>query len=99
MDIEIATITKRTKLGYGYSTNIKQNSQGWYIERPEKPDYEGTYNQVWNQIESDKTLAAIKSGGSYYSSSWFVKICGKWHRMVYYPYFGDLSYTDVDYEK
>lgn len=81
-------ITRRSKVGFGYNSSCEQvwnNSmtQSWLQPmKTNKPDHVGTILQVEKSIEKDSTLRSFKSGGTYYSSSWFVKVDGKWHKIV-----------------
>lgn len=75
------TITRRTKLGYDYNCDASHyDTIG--IPYPDKPYHVGTYNKVMDAIIHDRTRASIVSGGTYFSEAWFVKINGKWHRII-----------------
>jgi hypothetical protein len=72
-----ATITRWSKLGYGYTA--------WTPEHPEppyRPDYTGTYLTVREQMEQDRTLASMRSGGTYLATAWFIKTPDGWKRVV-----------------
>lgn len=77
------TITRRSRnIGWDFSTNVTDNGNGgWRIESPTKPYYIGTVKQVLDSINKDRTYASVKSGGTYYSTAWFVKVNKKWHKI------------------
>ena len=79
-------VTKRSKVGWEYNTSsrtivLPSGYTNWTIDKPEKPYYTGTIRQVINARDNDRTFALVKSGGTYYSTAWFVKYKGKWHRI------------------
>ena len=75
------TITRRSKLGFGYNTQPKNNDGYPEIESTNMPDYVGTIKQVVNMIDIDKTFQSVKSGGTWYTTAWFVKISGHWYKL------------------
>lgn len=77
------TITRRSRnIGWEYSTSVVDDGYGgWKIESPTEPYYIGTVKQVLDSIEKDRTFASIKSGGTYYSTAWFVKVNNQWHKV------------------
>lgn len=83
-----ATITRRTKIGFGYNAGCSQHwnesmTQSWLApDETERPTHTGTIKQVLDDIESDRTFGSYKSGGTYYTTAWFVKLDGKWRRIV-----------------
>jgi len=63
------TITLKTRtLGWGYST--QPTGTGSEIEIPTRPDYTGTFRQVCEQIQADRTFHSL--GGAYHSEAWFM---------------------------
>ncbi len=66
----ISNPTLIRKWGWGYSTTPVAG-EATTIEYPDHPDYVGTIRQVQAAIAADKTFAAIRSGGTLYSTRWF----------------------------
>lgn len=71
-------ITRRTKVGFGYSTSIKQTSAGYQIESPIAPYHVGTVNTVTKLIQDDLTYQSLRNG-TFYSACWFI-----WHEHQWY---------------
>jgi hypothetical protein len=72
-------ITLRSKVGWEYSTTPSNDENGnWKIEPPEKPYFIGTIRTVTKMIQDDKNFQAMKSGGTYYNSRWFLRRNNKW---------------------
>lgn len=64
------TITLKTRtLGWGYSTQ-PTGRDAYSIETPARPDYTGTFRQVCEQRDNDRTFNSL--GGAYYNEAWFV---------------------------
>jgi len=83
-------ITRKTKLGFGYTSACEQTESGLRVCEVEKPDYIGTIKQLQEAIENDKTLASWR-GSTYYNTAWFVKINGEWTKIKWeYPTIFDL---------
>ena len=93
-------ITRKTKLGFGYSTAITEFDGDWYIEKPEKPSLTGTITQVLGKIECDKNLQSLNN--TFHCIAWFVKVKGGWRRIKkdQYPNHHDLlnKFPDGEYE-
>lgn len=80
---EQITITRRSKIGFGYTANVENDERGNLVVCDVKrPDYTGTILSVQKMIASDRTLDSFRSGGTYYRTAWFVKIDGVWKRLV-----------------
>lgn len=72
-------ITLRSKVGWEYNTTPSNDENGnWKIEPPEKPYYVGTIRSVTKMIQDDRNFQAMKSGGTFYNSRWFLRRKGKW---------------------
>jgi hypothetical protein len=85
-----ATITRKSKIGFGYTSAVENDDFGnLRVCSTTRPDHVGTILQVNKSIQSDRTLASFQ-GGTYYSTAWFVKLNGKWNRIV--------NSDDTDYE-
>lgn len=83
MDTMEIEINRWTMLGWEYSTGVENDDRGnWYIPQPDKPYYKGTYKQVCEAILQDRTFQSVKSGGTYYSRSWFVRHNNRWYRII-----------------
>lgn len=95
-------ITRRSKLGFGYTSCVFQTRTGLEVMPTTEPVHIGTVRQVSEAMANDKTLASYKSGGVSYSSAWFVWVNHEWRR-VYdgYPLyelsleFNNKYYTDM----
>jgi len=73
MNTQTVTITNPTrtrKWGWGYSTN-PTGRDAYSIEMPSRPDYTGTLKTVQDAIDSDRTYASMKSGGTFINTQWF----------------------------
>jgi hypothetical protein len=80
-------ITRRSKVGFGYTSAVENDEYGnLRVCAVTKPYHIGTILQVWNKIRSDRTLSSFRSGGTYYSTAWFVKRYGKWYKIVNDPF-------------
>ena len=75
--VEIANPTRRRGWGFGYNTsprdtfNPRTGATGYTFDPPAAPYYTGTLRQVTAAMESDKTLASLRSGGTMYTSAYF----------------------------
>ena len=69
-EIEVHNPFRSRRFGFGYSTR-PSGRDALSIELPVRPDYTGTINQVLEAIRSDQLLASLRSGGTYYTASWF----------------------------
>ncbi len=79
----ITTVTRRSKVGYGYTSACERDERGnTVVCDTTKPYHVGTPRQVIAACDADRELQSYQSGGTYYSSAWFVRINGKWHRVV-----------------
>ena len=76
------TITRRSKVGFGYTASCIQGKHGLYVPEPDRPVHVGTVKTVSKQVDNDRTLKSFSSGGTCYSQAWFVKHAGKWYRIV-----------------
>lgn len=80
-------ITRRSKLGWGWTT--------WTPERsspPSRPDYTGTYRVVCEARAADRTLASMHSGGTYISTAWFIKTPAGWKRIITQDWESEFDY-------
>ena len=65
---------KNRNLGWNFAT--------WTPEHPEKPiapHHTGTAKMVLDAIAADRTYASFRSGGTYHTTQWFVKLNGRWY--------------------
>lgn len=84
-------VTRRTKLGFGYTSACEQTERGLQVCKVEEPDYFGTILQLQKQIAEDKTLASWRDS-TYYNTAWFAKVNGKWVEIRWeYPTIFDLT--------
>ena len=90
MDTTIITITRRSALGFGYNAGAVQGEHGLYVPAPTKPDHTGTFRQVTEAIDEDRTLASFH-GGTYYTTAWFAKHNGAWCKIITEYYEWDLA--------
>ena len=90
-------VTRRTIVGYAVNTSPTQDAQGYHFDLPERPYWTGTLKTVGEQLSEDRYLNSLKSGGTYYSSAWFVKVNGTWMRATDWRQFSDE--TDYLYYK
>lgn len=74
-------ITRRTKLGFGYTSACEQTEQGLQVCKVVKPDYVGTVKTLTETIKNDRTLQSFR-GGTYYNTTWFVKVEGEWKEFI-----------------
>lgn len=74
-DSRKVSLTRRSKLGWDYSTAVIGNS----VTVPEKPYFVGTFKSVSESIGSDRGFASL--GGTYYRTAWFVRVNGQWRRI------------------
>lgn len=74
-DSKKITITRRSKLGWDYTTAVVGND----IPKPEKPYYVGTYKSIRESIRQDRGFHSL--GGTFYSSAWFARVNGAWRRI------------------
>lgn len=87
MDTEMnTTITRRSKVGFGYNTsasqvwNKSQTQSFLQVDETTRPYHTGTILSVQQAIQNDRTFQGLRSG-TYYTSAWFVKINGQWRRI------------------
>jgi len=84
---ETITITRRSKVGFGYNAgasqvwNESQTQSFLQVDKATRPDHTGTILQVNKAISEDRTLASYR-GGTYYTTAWFVKVRLRWRRIV-----------------
>lgn len=85
-------ITRRTKLGFGYTSTCEQTERGLQVCKVEEPDYFGTILQIKKQIAEDRILASWR-GSTYYNTAWFAKVNGKWVEIKWaeYPTISSLT--------
>lgn len=75
-------VTRKSIVGFGYTSAVENDERGnLRVCATERPDHVGTISQVMQSISSDRTLRSFDSGGTYYSSAWFVKVAGEWHKI------------------
>lgn len=78
---EQVIITRRSKVGFGYTANAENDERGnLVVSAVRKPDYTGTILTVEKEISQDRTLASFKSG-TYHRTAWFVKVYGTWRQI------------------
>jgi hypothetical protein len=87
------------KFGFGYSTTPVGSSDPLGIKAPSKPDYQGTIRRVKIEIDGDRLLESLKSGGTFFNSAWFydgkrILCVDGWDQPV--PFVGWLEYADAD---
>jgi hypothetical protein len=71
--MNVAKITRRSrKFGWGVNAGATQGEHSLYVEAPDSPDIEGTVKQVFNYIETDNFYRSLKSGGTYYTTAFFI---------------------------
>lgn len=81
------TITRRSKVGFGYNTiasqvwNKSQTQSFLQVNETTRPDIVGTILTVEKEIQRDSTFQSLR-GGTYYTTAWFVKIDGKWRKII-----------------
>lgn len=76
------TITRRSIVGFGYTSNVENDENGSLrVCRVSAPTHTGTILQVCQAIADDRILASYR-GGTQYSTAWFVKHNGAWHRVT-----------------
>jgi hypothetical protein len=77
------TSTRRTVFGFGYTVSCEQTEHGLVVRDVTVNNicHIGTIRQVSDAIDNDMDLASFRSGGTYYNSSWFVKVAGKWMKI------------------
>lgn len=89
--MSIIQATRKTRLGFGYTSACEQTERGLRVCKVKKPDYFGTILQLQKQIAEDKTLASWR-GSTYYNTAWFAKVNGKWVEIKWeYPTVFDLT--------
>ena len=69
-------VSRHSKMGWGYTTSVANDGDGWRLEAVTKPDYTGTIKQVLKNINDDLNFQSLN--GTYYNSRWFVKNNGRW---------------------
>lgn len=66
------TITRRTrKIGWGLNASPTPWEHGLYVEKPTRPDFEGTLKQVFDYINNDPFYKSLQTG-TYHSTAFFV---------------------------
>jgi hypothetical protein len=76
----IAEVTRKSRnIGCGYTCTVHQTEKGLRVDKVEKPGYVGTYKTVCDKMDADRTLASIRSGGTYWDYQWFIKLKGTWY--------------------
>jgi len=73
------TVTRKSKVGFGYRTAVTNDSNGWHIDPPESPDFIGTVKTVSEQINQDATLNSLQN--TFKSQAWFVRYDNNWVRI------------------
>jgi len=89
-------ITRRSKLGFGYSTT-PDNTKGYPAIQPvESPQYTGTIKQVLNEIDNDANYQSLKS--VFMTTAWYLRLNGAWVEIKYHQpnHPVDLLLTDLD---
>jgi len=71
------TVTRRSKIGFGYNTGATREGR---IDKPESPDFTGTFNTVREKIAADRNYQSMKNS-VIMSTAWFVKVDGSWVRL------------------
>jgi hypothetical protein len=73
------SVTRTSKVGFGYSTEVKQTSTGLSLVGAESPTHTGTIKQLSYKITTDRTLNSLQPGCATYA--WFLKIGGEWKKI------------------
>ena len=101
------TITRKTRLGFGWSSFVEQVNDRLVILPPTGPDYVGTIKTLRAKIASDANYQVSRNTCSV-ASCFFVKIGGTWKKIrgdfyleVYFPLYKDYprkSSVEVEVE-
>lgn len=81
------TVTRKTIVGYGYTSACEQVWNSDYtksslrVSDVSAPIHTGTLKSVYPKIQGDRTLASFR-GGTMYAGQWFVKVDGEWRRVT-----------------
>lgn len=80
------TITRRSKVGFGYNTSVeevwnKNMTQSWLqVRETTKPDITGTILTVCKEIQADNNFQSLRQG-TYHTIAWFVKDNEVWRKI------------------
>ncbi len=83
-----AQITRKTIVGFGYTSaceqvwNKSQTESYLRVRETTEPIHTGTVKSIAEKIERDRTLQSYRSGGTYYTTAWFVKVDGKFRKVI-----------------
>lgn len=75
--ITVENPTRTRKWGFGYTASVEQRHNPrtgdsyLTVTEVEAPSYTGTLRTVAEAIQSDRTLASFRSGGTSYRTQWF----------------------------
>ncbi|MHA1280783.1 MAG: hypothetical protein ACTSQ8_26850 [Candidatus Helarchaeota archaeon] len=91
-------ITRKSKLGFGYSTT-PDNTKGYPAIQPvESPQHTGTIKQILNEIDDDTNYQSLKS--VFMTTAWYLRLNGGWVEIKHYQpnHPADLLLTNLDGE-
>ena len=90
--MDTVEITRRTKLGWGYNAGCIQGEHGLYVPEPDSPDFVGTIKTLLRKIENCRDYQSL--GGTWHTTSFFVKVAKTWRRIVKNQYIGPVDLTN-----
>lgn len=80
--METINITRRSKVGFGYTSAVENDEQGnLRVCKTDYPCHVGTILQVQKMISKDNNFQSLRSG-AYYSWTWFVKNGKQWLKIT-----------------
>jgi hypothetical protein len=85
--MKTATVTRRSKIGYGYNSSCEEAwnencSASWLRPiSPTRPDHVGTPKTIFEKMDNDRTLKSFDSGGTVYAEKWFIKVGQVWKKV------------------
>ena len=84
-------ITRKTIVGFGYTSACENDERGnLRVCDTTAPYHTGTIKTVCEKMQRDRELQSYRSGGTYYTSAWFVKVDGQW-RKITDPWFNSMA--------
>ena len=76
-------ITRKSRnIGFGYNAGCEQYESGLYVPLPDYPYHTGTVKSILTALENDPNYQYFKNGDTIFNTAWFVKIDGKWFRIL-----------------
>ena len=90
------SITRKSRVGFGYRIGNRNNINGGYIDPPDRPGFTGTIKTVSKCIDNDAMLRTLILKNARPNQSWFILNNGKWVRVVedHANHITDLLLTD-----